>query len=308
MTTSARTLRVGTRGSELALVQARSVIAALVAAYPKVRCEEVIISTRGDRLVDRSFAEAGSRGIFALDLETTLREGAIDLAVHSLKDLASTPPEALVLGAILPRADPRDALVSRDGRAFAELTEAASIATSSVRRSALLRCRRPDIVVKPIRGNVPTRLRKARELGYDGVILAAAGLDRLGLSAAISERLDPDWFLPEAGQGAIAVQVREDDSTARTLVAALDDASSAACCLAERSCVASLGGDCDTPIAALAQVQDGWIGLTALVCTTDGQTMLRRTARGPLNAPAQLGKHVAAELLDAGAASLIGQR
>lgn len=300
-----RVLRVGTRGSSLALVQTRSVTVALQAAYRDLQIEEVVISTRGDRLLDRPFAAVGSRGIFARELEAALLKGQIDLAVHSLKDLESAMPAELLLGAIPPRADPRDALVAAPGATLATLPPACRIATSSIRRAALLRHLRPDVRLEAIRGNVPTRLNTARERGLDGLILACAGLDRLGRADAIAERLDPAVFLPEAGQGAIAVQIRAGDAALRAMLAPLDDPATAACCRAERACAGQLEGSCQTPIAAYATHQADGLHLTALVCAADGGRLLREEGSGPAAAPEALGRAVAMRLLAAGAADLL---
>lgn len=280
-------------------------VAALTAAHPEVRCEEVIIRTRGDRFSDRPFAAVGSRGIFARDIEAALLDGAIDLAVHSLKDLETAEQAGLTIGALPARADPRDALVSPAGYRLANLPLGARVGTSSIRRTALLLHHRPDLQVEPIRGNVPTRLQKARELGYTALVLAAAGLDRLDLADAITERLDPADFLPEAGQGAIAVQVRAADQRLRDLVAPLHDPATAACCLAERACAAALAGSCQTPIAAHAQFAGSALRLDALVCSPDGRRLIRRQANGDPAQPEELGRQLAATLLAAGAAAVL---
>jgi hydroxymethylbilane synthase len=305
MTEPIRHIRVGTRASDLALVQTRSVIAAVQAACPTARCEEVVLSTRGDRHPDRPFAAIGSRGIFAREIEAALLDGRIDLAVHSLKDLESDLPAGLMIGAILVRADARDALAAADGNTLATLPVGARVATSSIRRAALLRHLRPDLQIEPIRGNVPTRLRKARDLGLDGVVLACAGLDRLGAGSAIAERLDPALFLPEAGQGAIAVEVRRADLALRDLLAAINDPLAALCCTAERACAQRLEGSCRTPIAAYAEVDENGLWLRALVCSPDGRQVLRVEQRGPASAAQALGVAVADELLAAGASKLL---
>lgn len=305
MTVGGQVLRVGTRGSALALVQARSVIAALQAAYQELRLEEVVISTRGDRLTDRPFAAVGNRGIFARDIEAALLAGQIDLAVHSLKDLESDMPPGLTFGAIPTRADPRDALVAALGTTLATLPPACRIATSSVRRAALLRHLRPDVRIEAIRGNVPTRLNAARERGLDGLILACAGLDRLGRSDVIAERLDPALFVPEAGQGAIAVQIRAEDTALRASLATLHDPDTAVCCRAERACARHLEGNCQTPIAAYATRQAGALRLAALVCSPDGRRVLREEGVGSADAPERLGRTVATQLLAGGAAELL---
>jgi hydroxymethylbilane synthase len=299
-----RRLRIGTRGSALALAQTRSVITALQATFPALPCEEVVIATRGDRQTDRPFAAIGSRGIFAQEIEAALLEGSIDLAVHSLKDLESTLPAGLMIGALPARADARDALAAA-GYTLATLPAGARLATSSIRRTALLRHIRPDLRVEPIRGNVPTRLRKAAELGLDGVVLACAGLDRLGIGTAIAERLDPGVFLPEAGQGAIAVEVRTADSALRDILTSLHDQETAQCCTAERACVQRLEGSCRTPLAAYAEQDAAGLRLRALVCSPDGRQLLRAEQRGAASSPAALGLAVAEQLLAAGAGALL---
>lgn len=305
ITFPARSVRVGTRGSALALVQTRAVIAALQVEQPGIEWQEVVISTRGDRDVDRPFAAIGSRGIFAQEIEAALLAGRIDLAVHSLKDLASELPNGLMIGAVPRRADPRDALAAADAYTLTTLPPGACLATSSIRRAALLRHVRPDLRIEPIRGNVPTRLRKARDLGYDGVVLACAGLDRLGLGAAIAERLDPAAFLPEAGQGAIAVEVRTADADMRDRLAGINDPMTAACCAAERACVRRLEGSCRTPIAAYAEHTESGLWLRGLVCSPDGHLLLQAERRGVAGSPEALGLSVAEELLRAGAAEVL---
>lgn len=299
-------IRIGTRGSDLALAQTRTVITLLRDGFPGLHCQEVVLSTHGDRAAEAPFSAVGSRGIFARDIEDALREGSVDLAVHSLKDLESDLPDGLIIGAMLPRADARDALAAAGEYTLASLPRGARIATSSIRRTALLRHVRPDLRIEPIRGNVPTRLRKAQALGLDGVVLACAGLDRLDLTASISERLPVETMLPEAGQGAIAVEVRQTDAELLELLTGLHDPTTAACCAAERACVRQLEGSCRMPIAAYAVRQLEQVWLRALVCSPDGERLLQAEQRGTHDAPEALGRAVANELLWAGAAALLG--
>lgn len=306
MTPGRTPIRIGTRGSDLALAQTRTVITALRAGFPGLPCQEVVLSTRGDRLAEAPFSAVGSRGIFARDIEDALLGGHVDLAVHSLKDLESDLPEGLIIGAILPRADARDALAAAGGYTLATLPPGARLATSSIRRTALLHRARPDLRIEPIRGNVPTRLRKAHALGLDGVVLACAGLDRLGRAASISERLAVETMLPEAGQGAIAVEVRRADAELQELLTVLHDATTTTCCAAERACVRRLEGNCRTPIAAYAVREAEQLWLRALVCSPDGGRIVQADQRGPHDASERIGLAVADELLRAGAAALLG--
>jgi len=305
MTPGRTSIRIGTRGSDLALAQTRTVIQLLQIGFPALRCQEVVLSTHGDRASEAPFSAVGSRGIFARDIEDALQNGGVDLAVHSLKDLESDLPDGLTVGAMLPRADARDALAAAGEYTLATLPPGARLATSSIRRTALLRHARPDLRVEPIRGNVPTRLRKAQTLGLDGVVLACAGLDRLGLAAEISERLTVETMLPEAGQGAIAVELRQEDEELQEMLAVLHDPLTAACCAAERACIRQLEGSCRTPIAAYAERQADEVWLRALVCSPDGERLLWAEERGMLKAPEALGRAVADELLRAGAAELL---
>jgi hydroxymethylbilane synthase len=246
-----RTLVIGSRGSQLALWQARHIAAQLDAAGIGTRLE--IIKTTGDRLQTTSLPDGSGKGIFTKEIEEALLAGRIDIAVHSLKDLPTEMPKGLALAAIPQREDARDALV---GRRLADLPHAARIGTSSGRRAAQLRCLRPDVVVEPIRGNVDTRLRKLGQGRYDALMLAAAGLRRLGLERHIAELFSPRQICPAPGQGALALQTRADDTAFHTC-AQLNDEPSRQAVLCERAVLAALGGGCDLPMGAFAQIQDG---------------------------------------------------
>src|SRR4051794_17366850 len=260
-------LRVGSRGSRLALTQAG--LAAERLRRPGIEIAFVPITTAGDRDRKKPFGEIGARGVFVKELEEALLEGRIDVAVHSAKDMTSTDTEGLAVGAYLPREDPRDALCGAD-----RLEPGMRIGTASVRRRAQLLALEPGLSIEPMRGNVDTRLRKRGERGLDAIVLAACGLDRLGLGDEISRRLDPEEVLPEAGQGALALQVRAADAE---LVAAADDAETHRRVAAERRCVALLGGGCLAPVAAH---HDGTT-LTALVADEDGAWVERRSGSDP---------------------------
>jgi hydroxymethylbilane synthase len=267
-------LRVGSRGSRLALTQAERAVASLRA--PGVEVALVPITTAGDRDRSRPFGEIGSRGVFVKELEEALLERRIDVAVHSAKDLTALDPEGLTVGAYLPREDPRDALCGA-----AELRPAMRIGTASVRRKAQLLALDPTLSIEPLRGNIDTRLRKRTERGLDAIVLAACGLDRLGLAAEIGHRFEPEVMLPEAGQGALAVQVRAGEEE---LVRAADDPETRERVEAERAVVAAVGGGCLAPVAAH---HDGSM-LTGLVAAEDGSWIERRTGDDPAELGAEL--------------------
>jgi hydroxymethylbilane synthase len=262
-------VRIGSRGSRLALTQAERAADALRAAGAPIEVALVPITTAGDRDRTRPFGEIGSRGVFVKELEEALLDGRIDVAVHSAKDMTSTDTEGLVVGAYLPREDPRDALCGAH-----ELRPGLRIGTASVRRRAQLLALEPELLIEPIRGNIDTRLRKRHERGLDAVVLAACGLDRLGLGAEAGYRFDASEVLPEAGQGALALQVREGEST---LVGAADDGETRRRVEAERACVAAVGGGCLAPVAAH---HDG-DSLTALVADEDGAWVERLSGHDP---------------------------
>jgi hydroxymethylbilane synthase len=271
-------IRVGSRGSRLALTQAELAGEAIrTAAGSLVEIALVPITTAGDKDRTKPFGEIGSRGVFVKELEEALLERRIDVAVHSAKDMTSTDAEGLTVGAYLPREDPRDALCGAG-----ELRPGMRIGTASVRRRAQLLALEPDLEIEPMRGNIDTRLRKRVERGLDAIVLAACGLDRLGLSAEVGYRFDPDELLPEAGQGALALQVRAGEEQ---LVAASDDAETRRRVEAERSCIAAVGGGCLAPVAAH---HDGE-RLTALVAAEDGSWLERVTG----DDPAELGRALA---------------
>jgi hydroxymethylbilane synthase len=296
------TLRLGTRGSALALAQARLVAGALGEAGVDV--EIVTITTKGDVRTDVPLSVIGGRGVFAAELEQALRAGDVDLAVHSAKDLPSTLAPDLALAAFLPREDPRDVLISRDGVPLASLRMNAIVGTSSPRRACQLRALRPDVVLRDIRGNVDTRVRKLDEGQYDAIVLAAAGLRRLGLAQRITEWLDPARMLPSPGQGAIAVEVRADDAATAAALAPLDDADTLVAVTAERAFLATLGAGCAAPSAAHARLVDGALVVEGLIGAESGD-VLRDARRGAPEDAATLGRAVAEALLANGGAEML---
>lgn len=308
-TVQARTLRLGTRRSALALAQAQSVAETLRADGHDVRLVEVV--TDGDRSA-AALTTLGGTGVFVAELRQRLLVGEIDLAVHSLKDLPTADADGLVVAAIPPRADPRDALVSREGLTLGELAPGAVVGTGSPRRAAQLRAAGFGLSVVPIRGNVDTRLRKVADGDVDAVVVAAAGLARLGRLDEAAEILDPTQMLPAPGQGALAVECRADDEALRaTLAALLDDSASRAAATSERIVLARLEAGCSAPVGALADVAEGDEGLElylrAAVVAVDGSRALRMSTTGPVADSDELAIRLAAQMIDEGAADLIGE-
>ncbi len=295
---------VGTRGSALALAQTRRVCELLEATRPGVACEIRPIVTQGDRTQasGEPLPTIGGKGLFTAELEHALRSGEIDLAVHSLKDLPTEEVEGVAIGAVCLREDVRDCLVSRDGRALRELPAGAVVGTSSLRRAAQLLALRRDLVVSSIRGNVETRIRKVREGEVDATLLAAAGLERLGLLDEAAEVLPADVLLPAPGQGALAVQARADDGATSELLAAIDDADARAATTAERAFLRALGAGCTAPVAAHARSSGKDVQLEGLVASPDGREVVRVSAEG---SPEEVGERAAREALDAGAGSIL---
>jgi hydroxymethylbilane synthase len=285
-------IRIGTRGSPLALVQARAVRDALVAAQPDVAVEVVPIKTTGDQVQDRRLMEIGGKGLFTKEIEEALRDGRIDCAVHSMKDLETWLPAGLTIGAMLPREDARDALLARMGSSIADLPRGAVVGTASLRRQAQLLALRPDLKVVTLRGNVETRMRKLGAGEADATLLAVAGLKRLGLLDKATAIVDSDEILPAVGQGAIGIEMRDDDGRMRDLLARLDHHATTVCVTAERACLAELDGSCHTPIAAHAELNDDGrtLRLRALIALPDGTSVHRDESRGPAADAAALGQ------------------
>ncbi|HEY8885150.1 MAG TPA: hydroxymethylbilane synthase [Chloroflexota bacterium] len=301
-----RPLVVGTRGSSLALIQTNRVVDALQQRRPAQEFLVHTIQTLGDRRHDVPLREFGKTGIFVKEIDRLLLDGAIDLAVHSLKDVPPDEPPELVLAAFPERADPRDAIVSRNGETFAELPPGARVGTSSTRRQAQLRALRSDLVFRDdLRGNVDTRIHKLRQGQYDAIVLAAAGLDRLGRGTEIAERLAVEDCLPDAGQGSLVVQTRADDHEVRELVATIDDPAVRAVSLAERAVLDAFGGGCKVPVAAYAELQGRELDLRGLVATVDGTRIVRARQRGSIDRPVELGQALWRELVAAGAGEIL---
>jgi hydroxymethylbilane synthase len=296
--TATSILRIGSRGSPLALVQAREVASRLAMAcgLAPERIEIKTIRTTGDVIQDRPLAEAGGKGLFTKEIEEALRSGTIDLAVHSSKDMPTFLPAGLVLSAFLPREDPRDAFVSRQAKNLRDLPQGAVVGTASPRRRALVKRLRPDLAIVPLRGNVETRLRKIENGDADATVLALAGLKRLGLVGAATAVLDLDEFLPAVGQGAIGIETRDDDTKTAALVEAINDADTATALATERAFLAVLDGSCRTPIAGHARVIDGVVCFRGLIAKTDGSEALEVSREGARADAVALGTDAGREL------------
>jgi hydroxymethylbilane synthase len=298
-------LRIGTRSSPLALWQANHVAGRLRPLAAPRPVELVHVQTEGDRDQSASLAHIGGRGVFTKEIQRALLDGRVDVAVHSLKDLPTQPVPGLVLAAVPPRGPTGDVLIALRPTQFDDLPHGARVATGSLRRRAQLLHRRPDLRMEDIRGNVETRLRKLREHGYDALILAQAGLERLGLSDVITEMLDPAWMLPAVGQGALGLECRADDSATRSLLAALDDPATRRAVEAERALLYHLGGGCQVPLGALARVDGDRLVLRGAVLSADGVRQVVGEESGPAEGAAVVGARFADRLRAQGATELL---
>lgn len=308
MSEANKTVRIATRKSALALWQAEHVASLLRKAHTELRVELVPLSTQGDRILDRSLAVIGGKGLFIKELEIALEEERADIAVHSMKDVPAQIPAGFRIGAVLKRADPLDAFVARAGIANLEaLPKGARLGTSSLRRQAQLYALRPDLKIEALRGNVDTRLKKLDGGEVDAILLACAGLMRLGLESRITVRLDPCKCLPAVSQGIIGIECRDSDSYTLRLLAALEDAPTRAVMDAERSFAHTLGGSCTSPIAAYAQLEGAQLDLEGLVAAPDGSRVMRAAQSGSAEHAAEVGRQLAARLLATGAGALLEQ-
>ncbi|HYW04158.1 MAG TPA: hydroxymethylbilane synthase [Gammaproteobacteria bacterium] len=300
-----QTLRIATRRSDLAMWQARHVESLLHRAHPDLAVALVPLSTRGDQIQDRPLQAIGGKGLFIKELERALLEDEADLAVHSMKDVPAELPEPLHLPIILERGDPRDAFVSARYGDLAGLPAGARLGTSSLRRQCQMRSGRPDLEVAHLRGNVNTRLRKLDEGRFDAIVLAAAGLRRLGMSDRITVCLPPETSLPAIGQGALGIECRRDDARVNRLVSVLEHGDSAVCVGAERAMNARLHGDCHVPVAGYAVRSDGELWLRGLVGRPDGSEVVRGEVRGLAGGARELGLSLAEDLLARGAGDIL---
>jgi hydroxymethylbilane synthase len=297
-------IRIGTRGSMLAKWQAEFVRKKILEATG-VDAEIVIIKTTGDKMQQASFAQIGGRGVFIKELEEALLNEAVDLAVHSVKDIPTDVPSRLCFPLICRREDTRDCLISAQGETLATLRQGARVGTSSLRRQAQIRHVRPDLDVRELRGNVDTRLRKVESGEYDAILLAKAGLDRLGWSNRISEVLQPDVCLPAVGQGALGVQARQKDTEIADALAPLDDFETRQSIVAERSLLGRLEGGCQVPLGAWARFERGELVMDAVVCSPDGSQNIRQRAAAPPDQARELGQRMAQMLIESGAREIL---
>jgi len=294
-------LRIGTRGSKLALVQSEWVKREVQARHPDVRVELVRIKTKGDKILDAPLSKVGGKGLFVKEIEEALLRKDVDLAVHSMKDVPAELEQGLQLSVYPKREDPRDAFVSRRFRSVKELPQGASVGTSSLRRSAQLLHLRPDLQIAPLRGNVDTRLKKLDSGDLHGIVLAAAGLNRLGLSERITALLPPDSVLPAIGQGVLGLEVREDDQPTKDLVSFLNDPETELAARVERAFLKELEGGCQVPVAGYARAERDRILMDGLVAELDGSVILRQQRSGARENPEELGVALARQLKAAGA-------
>lgn len=292
-------VRIGTRGSPLALAQAHEVRARLMAAHGGSDDDYpiVVIKTTGDIILDRPLAEVGGKGLFTKEIEEALLARSIDLAVHSMKDMQTALPDGLTIGAVLEREDVRDAFISLTFAALKDMPSGATVGTSSLRREAQLRRARPDLNVVGFRGNVQTRLRKLQEGVADATFLACAGLNRLGMAEHITAAMETETMLPAVAQGAVAIEIREDDDATRALIAPLNHERTALCVTAERAFLTKLEGSCRTPIAGLAEISDGRLGFRGMLLTPDGTDCREVDGAGGLGEAFQIGDAAGAKLL-----------
>ncbi|MBI4461606.1 MAG: hydroxymethylbilane synthase [Acidobacteria bacterium] len=297
------TLRIGTRGSALALWQANHVRQMLERTGASIEME--VIRTSGDKITDVPLAQVGGKGLFTKEIEEALLAGRIDLAVHSLKDLPTQLPPGLLLAAVTRREDPRDALVARNARRFADLPRGARVGTSSLRRQVQLKHLRPDLVIEPLRGNLDTRLRKLDTGQYDAIVVAAAGLKRLGWEQRATQFFEPDEIVPAIGQGALGIETRADDLPLHSLLRAVHDPETATATAAERAFLKHLGGGCQVPLGAHARVATNELHLVGLVASQDGGAVVRGSLKGAATEAEVLGTRLAGKLLAEGAAEIL---
>ncbi len=302
-----KNIRIGTRGSQLALYQANKVKATLESAFPELKVELEIIKTKGDKILDVALSKIGDKGLFTKEIENALLDGSVDIAVHSLKDLPTTLPEGLKLGAVLERGEFRDALVSKNGKKLSELVEGDVVATSSLRRIAGLLNLNNQITIKDIRGNVNSRLQKMEDGYCDAMIMAAAGLQRLGLERYITEIIDPEVIMPAVSQGAIAIETRQNDPEVDFFIDQINHIDTLNAVVAERGFLAHLQGGCQVPLGCYSKVENGTLTLSGFVASIDGIRHIREIASGEIARGAEIGVELAEKMLDKGADEILNE-
>ena len=302
---TSKTIKIGTRGSKLALWQANWVKSALNAGNSSIAVELVPIKTRGDKILDVPLAKVGGKGLFVKEIEDALLNGRIDLAVHSMKDMPSEIPDGLCVGAIPEREIPQDVLISKKGLLLHDLMPGARIGTSSLRRSAQLLHARPDLVILPLRGNIDTRLKKLETENLDAIILAAAGVKRLGLENRITEYMDENVMLPAVGQGALCIEIRQNDPEIEPIITSLNHQETWTVVMGERAFLNRLEGGCQVPIAAHGKIEKNTFTLCGLVASVDGTTVIKETLSGPEDSSESIGVKLADRLLSMGAKTIM---
>ena len=301
------TIIIGTRGSKLALWQAHWVGDTIRNRFPETGIEYVEIKTTGDKILDVPLAKVGGKGLFVKEIEEALLDGKADIAVHSIKDIPTDLADGLELSAVMEREDPRDVLVSRENILFKDLKRGAAVGTSSLRRAAQLLYLRPDLDIRSLRGNVDTRLRKLETEGLDAILLAAAGIRRMGLESGITEAFDPELFIPAIGQGAIGIETRSGDDSLREVLEALHHDETAVCVSAERAFLRRLEGGCQVPIGAYATLSGDTVHLRAMVAGVEGRPMLREEARGHRSEAERMGNDLAESILNKGGKAILDE-
>ncbi|MGQ7869460.1 hydroxymethylbilane synthase [Sunxiuqinia sp. sy24] len=299
------TIKIGTRGSKLALWQAETVKSELEKAHPNLNFELEIIKTKGDKILDVALSKIGDKGLFTKEIEQALYDNTIDLAVHSLKDLPTELPENLIIGGMLKRAEVRDVFISKDGRKLADFTAKDKIATSSLRRQSQLLHFNPELQIVDIRGNVETRLRKMNDGHCDALVMAAAGILRLGYEDVISEMLDTEIVLPAISQGAVAIEIREDDGRIQALVDAITDEATRSTTLAERSLLRELEGGCQVPVGCFSEVKGDQIKLTGMVASLDGTKRILKSVESSMEEASEKAIELAQAILNDGGKEIL---
>ncbi len=301
----ANTVVIGTRGSDLAMWQARHVQSILSARYADLEISIQTMTTQGDQIPDAPLWAAGGKSFFTKEIDHALLAGDIDIAVHSLKDLETQSPDGIAIAAVPERENPSDALLSRNGQTLADLPLGSTVGTSSLRRRAFLLSLRPDLVIATLRGNVPTRVQKLEAGDFDAVVLATAGLNRLGLASKITSRLPLSHFLPAVSQGALAICCRSDDGWTKEILASLNDEAAFGATTAERALLNEIEGGCHAPLGALGEVKGNDLTLNAVLCAPDGQTKISASANGSVAHAEAIGRQAAHEILDNGGVDLL---
>jgi hydroxymethylbilane synthase len=300
-------IKIGTRGSKLALWQSNWVKSALEAKHPSISVELEIIKTKGDKILDVPLAKVGGKGLFVKEIEDALITGNVDIAVHSMKDMPAEIPDGLCIGAIPRRETPQDVLISKNGRLLSELAPGAHVGTSSLRRSSQILHVRPDLIIKPLRGNLDTRLRKLETEDLDAIVLAAAGVKRLGLEHRITEYLDETIMLPAVGQGALCIEIRQDDPAITPLVTALEHSQTRTVVMGERAFLNRLEGGCQVPIAAHGKLENNIFTICGLIATLNGTTVIKETLSGSGDSSEKIGVNLANRLINMGAREIMDE-